>query len=225
MDFFSWDLADLRQTAASLLAAWLMSQAISWVYQWTHRGQDVSRSLVQTLVVGGIVGSMLMLAIGNSLARGLGIVGALAFIRFRTNLRNPLDMVYVFASFAAGIAAGTGNVLTGALATSLFLAVAASMRVFATKGGAREAELRVRLNWTQPVEEAVVGALKARTISFNITKRRDGQEGKETRIWYRVGLPLGDDGTALARALLTLDGVIEAQLGLEEGPGNGNDDD
>ena len=83
----------------SMLLAFAATVAIAVSYILTYRGLSYSRSYVQALVVGGIVAAMLMLAIGNSLARGIGIVGTLALIRFRTNLRDPLDMVFIFASF------------------------------------------------------------------------------------------------------------------------------
>src|ERR1044071_6186980 len=123
------DVATMRQAVASILVAYLLSQTIGAVYAWTYRGLSYSRSFVQALVVGGIVAAMLMLAIGNSLARGIGIVGTLALIRFRTNLRDPLDMVFIFAAFGSGIAAGTGNYATGAVGTALFCAVAATLRI------------------------------------------------------------------------------------------------
>lgn len=228
VDLGSLDTAGLRQVAISILAAWLMGQAISEVYRFIHRGRDVSSAFVQALVVGGIVGAMLMLAIGNSVARGIGIVGALALIRFRTNLSNPLDMVFIFASFAGGIAAGTGNIVTGALGTVLFLAVVAGTSTLMQGGGMREAELRVRTATGADAEEQLRAVLRQHTASFALLRRRDGAEGKESRSWWRVGLKGGDDGGTLSRALRAQGGATEVQVELEsaaaEGASGGDDD-
>ena len=228
MDLGAVDTAGLRQVAISILAAWLMGQAISEVYRFIHRGRDVSSAFVQALVVGGIVGAMLMLAIGNSVARGIGIVGALALIRFRTNLANPLDMVFIFASFAGGIAAGTGNIVTGALGTAMFLAVVAGTSALMHSGGLREAELRVRMEGGADAEEKVRTVLRQHAATFALLRRRDGAEGKDSRSWWRVGLHGGDDGGALSRALRTEGGATEVQVELEnatpEGGGGGDDD-
>ena len=70
-----------------------------------------------------MVSSMLIMAIGNNLARGMGILGTLAVIRFRTQIRDPRDMVFLFASLAVGIACGA-NVFTVAIVGSLSLAAA-----------------------------------------------------------------------------------------------------
>jgi hypothetical protein len=123
LDVIDSGTTPLRQVALSILSAYLMSHAIAALYAWTRRGQEHSRNFVKALVIGGIVGAMIMLAIGNSLARGVCIVGALALIRFRTNLRDPLDMIFIFAAFAAGISAGAGNIETGFVGTAIFLLV------------------------------------------------------------------------------------------------------
>ncbi|MCC7073595.1 MAG: DUF4956 domain-containing protein [Deltaproteobacteria bacterium] len=226
LDLGSLDSAGLRQVAIAILAAWLMGQAISEVYRFIHRGRDVSQAFVQALVVGGIVGAMLMLAIGNSVARGIGIVGALALIRFRTNLSNPLDMVFIFASFAGGIAAGTGNIVTGALGTVMFLAVVAGTSTLMQGGGARDAELRVRMAAGPDAEERVRAILREHAVSFALLRRRDVAEGKESRSWWRVGLKGGDDGGALSRALRGSGAATEVQVELENAtPESGGGDD
>lgn len=53
-----------------------------------------------------IVAATVMQAVGDSLARGLGMLGALAIIRFRTNLDNPVSITYMFATLAVGISCG-----------------------------------------------------------------------------------------------------------------------
>ncbi len=66
---------------------------------------------------------MSMLAIGNNLVWGIGIVGTPAIVRFRTSLRDPRDMVFVFAALAAGIAAGVGAYVVGIAGTVVFCLV------------------------------------------------------------------------------------------------------
>ncbi len=65
-----------------------------------------------------IVAATVMQAIGDSLARGLGMLGALSIIRFRTVLDDPRNITFMFASLAAGIACGVFGfsiALTGTL--------------------------------------------------------------------------------------------------------------
>src|SRR5687768_6474542 len=179
------DASSMRQAVASILVAYLLSQAIGAVYAWTYRGLSYSRSYVQALVVGGIVAAMLMLAIGNSLARGIGIVGTLALIRFRTNLRDPLDMVFIFASFGSGIAAGTGNFATGIVGTALFLVVIATLRLTGF-GAQRQYDGIVRLRMpagTEP-DARLRQVLRDRCTRFALVTLREVAQGREVELAY-----------------------------------------
>jgi hypothetical protein len=209
----------LRQVALAMLCAYLMGQGLSTLYAWMRRGQDYSRSFTQSLVLGGIVGAMIMLAIGNSLARGVGIFGALSLIRFRTNLRDPLDMIFIFAAFAAGIAAGAGNIAAGAVGTAIFAVVIIATHFAGTARGNVEAELRLRLSGDAPeLEQAVLDVLRTNAAAFALLKRRvtaPGKEKADQRLTYRVVLAETADEAKLMRALQAVPGVVEAALGLD----------
>lgn len=224
--------APLRQVALSMLCAYLMGHGISALYTWMRRGQDYSRSFSQSLVLGGIVGAMIMLAIGNSLARGVGIFGALALIRFRTNLRDPLDMIFIFAAFASGIAAGAGNIAAGMVGTSIFAVVIIVTHAAGTTSGQLEAELRVRLGADiAEAERAVIELLKVHAVGHALLKRRaisPGKEKAEERHTYRVILKDADDEPALMRGLSAVPGLHEAAMSLDSANpqnGGGGDDD
>jgi hypothetical protein len=212
LDTLSW-----RQALVSLLVAYLLSQAIGAVYAWTYRGLSYSRALVQALVVGGIVACMLMLAIGQSLARGIGIVGTLALIRFRTNLRDPLDMVFVFASFGGGIAAGTGNFATGFIGTALFLAVVVVLRTTGF-GSTRSFDgiVRLRLPMGPDSERALDDVLRAQCVRFSLVTLREIAQGREMEHAYQIVLRKPDDESALVAALAGLSGASAVTLSMQE---------
>ena len=90
----------------AILCSFFLSSLIVFTYQITTR--DISRPahLLQSMSLIAIVAATVMQAIGDSLARGLGMLGALAIIRFRTVLNDPRNMAFMFASIAAGIACG-----------------------------------------------------------------------------------------------------------------------
>lgn len=211
------DASSLRQAVASILVAYLLSQAIGAVYAWTYRGLSYSRSYVQALVVGGIVAAMLMLAIGNSLARGIGIVGTLALIRFRTNLRDPLDMVFIFASFGAGIAAGTGNYATGIVGTALFLVVIATLRI--TGFGAQrqyDGIIRLRLPAGKEPDARLREILKAECARFALVTMREVAQGREVELAYQVTLKKPDAETRLVHEVSTIAGAGDVSLSMQE---------
>jgi hypothetical protein len=95
-------VSDFRIVLLSILTALILSHLVAFAYCLSHTGLSYSRSFVQTLVMGGVIASMLMLAIGSNLVWGIRIVGTLAIVRFRTNLRDPRDMMFIFAALATG---------------------------------------------------------------------------------------------------------------------------
>ncbi|MGC4114740.1 MAG: DUF4956 domain-containing protein [Myxococcales bacterium] len=210
------DFAVWQQAVLSILAAYVLCQAIAGVYVLTHRGANYSRSLVISLVAAGLVSAVLMLAIGNNLARGLGIVGTLALIRFRTNLYDPLDMLYIFASFGVGVATGSGNFATGTIGAAGFLLVVATLQLSGF-GSRHHHDGVVRLQL--PVggdESALVAALTAHCKDFAAVSVREVAQGRAQERVYQVSFKaVGQEG-ALVGALAALPGASGVSVAMQE---------
>ena len=73
--WFSLQSSELRRAVVAMLLAFGLAQAIAGVYVLTFRGLSYSKSVVQGMAVGAVVPCMLMLAIGQNLAAGLGVAG------------------------------------------------------------------------------------------------------------------------------------------------------
>jgi len=107
----------------NLAVAFLLSLIIGVVYKNTHRGMSYSQSFLFTIILGGMVISAVMMIIGNSLARAFGAFGAFSLIRFRTAVKDPKDMAYIFLVLAVGMAVGTNNYLIAFTITAFSLLV------------------------------------------------------------------------------------------------------
>lgn len=112
------------QIISALLASFVLCSLIAWVYRKTYEGLSYSRSFVQTLILSGFISSVMIMAIGNNLARGLGILGTLAIIRFRTHIRDPRDIVFLFSTLAVGISCGAAVFSVAIVGTVGFCLVA-----------------------------------------------------------------------------------------------------
>src|SRR5688572_31996953 len=104
--------------------AFVLSLSVALVYKRLSRGVPQIRTFPQTLAVSGIVSAIIVLSIGDNIARGIGLVGALTVIRFRSNLQDPRDLIFAFASLATGVAAGAYSFQVGIFGTMLFLLAA-----------------------------------------------------------------------------------------------------
>lgn len=99
------------------LVSFVLSSLIALTYEKTSQEMDRPRFFIQSLILISIPVATVMQAIGDSLARGLGMLGALAIIRFRTTLRSPRNMVFMFTSIAVGIAAGVYGLVIALVGT------------------------------------------------------------------------------------------------------------
>ncbi|MES2706197.1 MAG: DUF4956 domain-containing protein [Verrucomicrobiota bacterium] len=108
----------------SLCIAFVLAMMIANVYRWTHQGFSYQRSFIHTVVLACLVISIMIMAIGNNMARGLGILGAMAFVRFRTPIRDPRDIIFIFASLAVGVSCGAQVFMVAILGTLFFSGVA-----------------------------------------------------------------------------------------------------
>ena len=76
----------------SLCVSFVLGLVLANIYRWTHQGFSYARTFLHTMVLATIVITIMIMAIGNNMARGLGILGAMAFVRFRTPIRDPRDI-------------------------------------------------------------------------------------------------------------------------------------
>jgi uncharacterized membrane protein YhiD involved in acid resistance len=120
-------------------------------------------AVVQTQIVLAIVGALIMLVVGASLARAFGIVGAANLIRYRSKIEDPKDAVVMLSALAVGLAAGVGLFVL-ALVSTLFL-VAALWVIEGFEPQTRVFELSVKLgddtSELRPKIEAVLRRFKA----------------------------------------------------------------
>lgn len=201
----------------SLVLAFVLGQAIATVYMWTFRGMSYSRSFVVAITTGGIVAAMLMLAINNSIAAGLGIAGSLAIIRFRTAMRDPRDMVFVFAALGAGIAAGL-RAWGPAVAGTVLFCVVSLVLTWSEFGSQQRFDglLRLQLPATAEAERDIAAVLQRTTRRFALVTLREVAQGEAMQYAYQVRLPTRMARGDLVRAIEAIGGATDVSLLLQD---------
>ena len=102
--------------AIPILLAFILGLFIATTYHFTKKGFSHSQAFIKNLVLLTVITAVVMLIIGNNIARAFSLVGALSIIRFRTPLKDPLDIGFVFYALAIGMAIGTRSYEIGVLA-------------------------------------------------------------------------------------------------------------
>ncbi len=200
-----------------LLCAFVLGKVIAWVYEQTYQGLSYSRSFVQSLVLGAVVATILMLAIGDNLARGLGILGTMALVRFRTNVRESRDMIFVFAALALGVACGVrafAVAIVGCITFGL-AAYAVDWTPF-TRTQRFDGMLRFWLPRESADATTIQGLLDPHCRKFALVALRDVAQGESLEYAYQIKLKDPASHDKLVKSLSTLPGIGGLTLMLQD---------
>lgn len=107
-------------TLTILIGTLLLMLPVTWVYMSARSVQGHNQAVVQTLMILPLVVAGIIIIVQNSLALAFSLAGVVGAVRFRTNLRDTRDLVFIFLSIAVGFAAGVQSLAVGALLSMFF---------------------------------------------------------------------------------------------------------
>ena len=108
----------------SVLLALVLSTAIAFTYKFTYKGKAFPNGFFQAMILSAVATSTIMMAVGNNLAVGFGIIGVIAIIRFRIQFQNTRNIVFIFAAISTGVASGAYGYAIAVAGTMIFCLVA-----------------------------------------------------------------------------------------------------
>lgn len=106
---------------------------IFFIYRTTYQGVMYSSGFGVTLIALTMITTLVILAVTSNVVLSLGMVGALSIVRFRTAIKEPLDIAFLFWAIAAGIVLAAGMIplaVFGSLFIGIILVVFANRKVF-----------------------------------------------------------------------------------------------
>jgi len=195
------------RASASVLVAVVLSTVVALVYRGTHRGVQYSASFSITLVMLAAIGTLVMMVIGDSLARAFGVFGALSLVRFRTAVKDPKDIAYVFLALAIGMAAGTGRFLVAISGTTIILMVVVVLTRLRFGSKVRDEYLLRLVHASDAAVAPALAEVSRRAVLLTI-QGFDGDRSVEAT--YLVSLK--STPQAAVERFQTLEGVSDAHL-------------
>jgi hypothetical protein len=155
-------------------------------------------AVIQTQIILSVVGSVIMLVIGASLARAFGIVGAANLIRYRSKIDDPKDAVVMLCALAVGLASGVG-LYALAIFSTVFL-VAALWVIESFEQGLKRFDLRIKAGTdTDALKPKFENVLVDHGLKFELRTSSDDE------VCYDVQVPLETRTDRISNALLALD--------------------
>lgn len=204
----------------AVLLAFLLSSLIVFTYEKSSRDVVPPDHFIQSLILMAIVTATIMESIGDSMARGFGIFGALAILRFRINITNPRNVAFIFASMAVGIACGVNSFVNAIIGTTAFCLIAFFLRL--TPYGHKNnllGQLRFNLsadsNQLDKAQDIIHDLCRSHVLKrYRITSTE--QKGDVIEYGYELRLQNEMQGIELTRALQKLPDINDVRLGFND---------
>lgn len=118
----------LIEAALRITSAVLSAFVLAAFYRYTHTGISYSANFGFSIIVCGLLAAGIIITVGENIARAFALVGALAIIRYRTVIKDPKDLSYIFAALVIGMALGTGLYAIAFMIETVFIAIALVVR-------------------------------------------------------------------------------------------------
>lgn len=191
--------------AIAMALSFALGLFIFYVYRKTFAGVMYSAAFGVSIMAMTLITTLIILAVTSNVILSLGMVGALSIVRFRTAVKEPLDIAFLFWSISAGIVTGAG-LLPLAVIGSLFIGTV--LLVFVNKKSTDTPYIIV-LNLDDDKAEAdAVSMIRSKTKKTLIKSKTVSRNGIELTVEVR----LADMSAKLVNELLTVGGVNHAAL-------------
>jgi hypothetical protein len=189
-----------------LILAGGVGTLVSSAHKRSNRDK-LSRSMQQAEILLCVAGAMMMIIIGNSTARALGIAGGASIIRFRTPVKDPKDAIVFLLMLGLGMSCGLGNLAVagfGAIFLSLFLVALGEV---GSEKKQRGMMLEMVANGQNFPTEHVQSILAEHKIPF---EPRELRQGKDTTLRYHVKLDAAISIEDLSAKLMNGPGALKS---------------
>jgi uncharacterized membrane protein YhiD involved in acid resistance len=212
-DFFPVSFFDVL---SNLFVALICGVIIALVYRFIYKGPSYSPTFVNSLVILTLITAVVILVIGNNLARAFGLVGAMSIIRFRTAVRDVQDIVFIFLALTVGMASGVG-LHAVALFGTIFICFVIVLLVTFNFGAPRKREYLIQITYlsSQENDNLVQSLLKKHCKKFSLVNLKNlGEENVEA--FYQVRYKDKEKSGDLIRELRMHDQVLNVNMFFDE---------
>ena len=191
--------------ALALVLAFGLGLFIFFVYKKTYQGVMYSSSFGTTLIALTMITTVVILAVTSNVVLSLGMVGALSIVRFRTAIKEPLDIAFLFWSIAVGIVLAAGMIPLAVIGS---VVIGLILLVFVNRKQHSSPYIAVLSCADTEAEKAAVEYLQSKTEKC-VVKSKTASKGA---VELNLDVRLRDDSTDFINELADMQGVTSAVL-------------
>ena len=191
--------------ALTIVLAFGIGLFIFFVYKKTFQGVMYSSSFGVTLIALTMITSQVILAVTSNVVLSLGMVGALSIVRFRTAIKEPLDIAFLFWSIAAGIILAAGMIPLAVIGSVI---IGLILLLFVNRKPHKNPYIIVLSCADHAAETQAMDYVKAQTERC-VVKSKSAQSGL---VELNMEVRLKDDNTDFINSLSAMSGINSAVL-------------
>jgi uncharacterized membrane protein YhiD involved in acid resistance len=212
---FSLSFTEILQ---NVLVALICGLIISFFYRKTYQGPGYLNSFVNSLVVLSMITAIVIMIIGNNLARAFGLVGAMSIIRFRTAVKETQDIIFIFFSLAIGMSAGVGLhllAITGTLFVGIVLMILSKSNILSPS----QKDFLLQFSFSgngDSDEKRFLGVLEKYCKRVKLINVKSIGDGESSEYSYYIGFKSKVSSTEFLNELKTLKGLGQVNLFFDE---------
>ena len=195
----------ILDTVIGLAVALVIGLFIFIIYKKTLTGVMYSSGFALTLVGLSLVTTLVIMAVTSNVVLSLGMVGALSIVRFRTAIKEPVEIVFLFWSLAVGIVIGAGMIPLAVIGSAI---IGVILLLFANRKIHSSPYILVMNCTDEKVENAVLDILSKDTEHYIVKSKTITTAGIELTAELRTK----DASTAFVNSIAQLTGVENATL-------------
>ncbi len=195
----------LSEVLLAMLFAVIVGLFIFWVYKKTFTGILYSSGFALTLIGLTLVTTLVIIAVTSNVVLSLGMVGALSIVRFRTAIKEPMEIVFLFWSIAVGIVIGAGMIPLAVLGSVI---IGIILLIFANRKNVENAYILVLNCENEEAENTAAELLKNTVKKYRIKSKTVNADGIE----LTTELKIKDDKMAFVNQMNEIAGVKNATL-------------
>ncbi|MBQ8306819.1 MAG: DUF4956 domain-containing protein [Blautia sp.] len=189
----------------AMVLAFCLGLFIFFIYKKTYSGVMYSSSFGVTLIALTMISTLVILAVTSNVVLSLGMVGALSIVRFRTAIKEPLDIAFLFWAIAAGIVLAAGMIPLAVFGSVL---IGVILLLFVNRKSHSDPYILVVTCSDHESEKAAMEYLDTK-VQKSVVKSKTVQKGQ---IELNLEIRLADDNTDFINELAELPGIGHAVL-------------
>ncbi|MBM75509.1 MAG: DUF4956 domain-containing protein [Proteobacteria bacterium] len=192
---------DAWRVSTALILTFLLSNLILQIYRYTQRKSFVARGFSNSIILTSLITTLIIMPISTNIVLSLGMVGALSIVRFRTALKDPLDIAFLFWAIAVGICNGAGFYNVSLVGTIL---IALLMLLQGGVGNSTNQQFLIVVRYTPSANDSLQRVLPPCQLLSQIVR--------EEAIELTIEIEDPQIAHSLPQKLIAIEGVLEASV-------------